>query len=191
MRISHNDTVEEIQEVDASMIPSVNKENTDALIEEPITNEMPYYFKDEAELIEAINSKKYADAVSNINEYYKPKNVPSGFSLQYISIKDFYIALYYNTDSNNARADTIDSGEYYMLEWFRTMSEGDLEDSLNRMYTEKDIVLKEGSYYIIPSDTLQDVYWEQDSLAFHAVTPSDISDEVLEDFCTAVSVPIK
>lgn len=168
-----------------------NAENlkNDEAIETPHVYELPYFFSSEKELSDAVKSKlKFEDvAVSRIDEYYRPNYIPDGVSLEYIAVKDFYVALRYKY---NDIIKQTDEDPYYLLEWFRTMTEGSLEKHMYRTYA-SDHFETFKHYYIVNADIVQSVYWEQDGKVFHAVTPSDISLEELEKFCNAEKVVIE
>ena len=144
----------------------------------------PLCFETEAELIDAITSKHYD---IDIKHYYKPRKLSDDLSLSFILVKDSYIALRYDYMRSDDLAD--DAETYFLIEWYRTMKEGDLSDNLSRIYP-PDVVTKTGKYYIINAGKVQDVFWEQDGMVFHAVTPTDLSFEQLSVLCVAEKTEI-
>lgn len=166
----------------------------------------PIIFHDENEFVEAVNSLHNSppNAISNentpnegdyediartnvikdLNCYYVPKAIPENVSLEYMALKDFYIAIYYSIN------DSPDAELYYVFEWWRPLAAGDLENNMNRMYSSDALELQD-KYYIVKSGALQDIFWEQDGTVFHAVTPENISDEEIAAFCNAEKVTIK
>ncbi len=71
------------------------------------------------------------------------------------------------------------------------MTEDSLKKSMEGNYP-SGAVTRQGQYYIVrEGQLLQDVFWVQDGLVFHAVTPSDIDMEEMEEFCKAEKVEIK
>lgn len=104
--------------------------------------------------------------------------------LTYILVGNTYVALCYDF------SDAADAEIYYLLEWYRSFKKGDLAKDLYRIYPEAQITVSK-PYYILSAGALQDVYWEQNGLAFHAVTPADLSMEALAAFCDAEAVRIE
>lgn len=152
--------------------------------DEIIASDDPLCFETEAELIKAIASKHYD---IDIKYYYKPRKITDDISLSFILVKDSYIALRYDYVSLDASPE--DAEKYFLIEWYRTMREGDLSDNLSRTYP-PDVVKKTGKYYIINAGKVQDVFWEQDGMVFHAVTPTDLSFEQLSVLCVAEKIEL-
>lgn len=156
--------------------------------EEPNTHDVPYSFQSEDDFTHAVISEAYdTEVIADIKEYFRPRKVPEDVSLVYILVKDSYIALRYNY--SNATDESTGTEKYFLMEWYRTMNENDLAGNISRIYT-MDQIETYNQYSIIKAGTLQDVFWTQDGFVFHAVTPSDISPEQLENFCDAEKVSI-
>ena len=150
---------------------------------------LPFFFDDETALLDAVCSDEQNDeTISSLNEYYRTRSIPDGTSLSQIMVKDFYVALRY--DYTDAATEPDDSDPYYLFEWCRTQKEGDTEANVYRTYSPDKIETFQ-HYYIVNAGTLQNVFWEENGLAFHAVTPASISEDQLAQFCAAEKVMIK
>ena len=163
--------------------------DTNKHVEDISASEFPYIFYNEKELADAVKSKtKDAATISSLTEFYRTKSTRSDISLTYITVKDFYIALRYEYNDVAKQVATKDT--YFLIEWYRTMKEGQLEEDMSRNYPAESIRTYK-HYYIINADTLQDVFWEENGHVFHAVTPSNISATEMEDFCSVEKVVIE
>lgn len=168
---------------------NLDDEQMNELIEKSNTYEQPYVFDDENELINSAQSKfQNVTTFKELKEFYRPKSTAADISLDCIMVKDSYVALRY--EYNNAEKSTDDSDEYFLIEWYRTLKEGELEENIYRIYS-PELVETFKHYYIINADPVQDIFWEQNGQVFHAVTPSSISSEQLEQFCNAEKVMIE
>ena len=136
--------------------------------------EMPLIFKGEAELVEAAKAGGSDPAIVGLESYYKPKSIPEGIFLEEVGVRPYYVALDYS--------------QGYLFEWYRTLGPGDTKQNMDRSYAG---YKQQGRYYIVEYDTLQEVFWEQDGLGFHAQTPCGLSETALSAFCDAVHVPIE
>jgi len=129
------------------------------------TDEKANFFSTIDELEAAIESNELGCNKGNeLTGYYKPNCIPSNSRLDYIQVKDFYVALFYQIDHSDA---------YYMIEWYRTLAEGQLVSGVLKYFSQDNISVL-GKYYIVSSNensSVKDVFWEQDGAVFHAVVP--------------------
>lgn len=164
-------------------------EQIEKLKEKSSAYDVPYVFESEDALIKAVTSKdNNVEETVSLEEYYRPRNIPKDISLAYILVKNTYVAIRYDyyADAKNS----ANSGTYFLIEWYRTFSKGDLIEEVYRIYPSDQIVVH-NQYYIIKAGVVQDVFWEQEGLAFHAVVPSNISMGELAAFCDSEAVKIR
>lgn len=119
--------------------------NVESVIEDVSEGFDAYFFATTDELEMAVVSKQYdKHSLNNLTEYYLPKNIPHNAEFDYIQVKDFYIAVYYQFDNDEA---------YYMLEWFRTLTEGQLQNGMLK-YFSGDSISAIGKYYVVTSENI-------------------------------------
>jgi len=194
-------TVTENQNQDAEISLTTESMET-VLTEEPYLDVTPRWFKTETEFVDAIkNDPKAIEentySVGEMAYYFIPEVIPEGALLDYIAVKDFYVALYYKYDKE---PDPFWE-RTFMFEWYRTKKTGDTELNVRNQFSEERIK-QNNEYYIIkikPTDdykgnneyVCQDVYWEKDGYAFHAVVPIWFTEADIEKYCVAKKVVVK
>lgn len=187
----------------SASVTSVPNEGVQAIPsgEELHVSKEPRLFKTEQEFIAAIKNDPKAHSkdeysLEGINYYFVPEIVPEGAILDHIAIKDFYVVFLYQFDEE---PDPFWE-RTFIFEWYRTMTRGDTEMNVRNQFSEEKIK-QENEYYIIkiePTDdykgdneyVCQDVYWEIDGYAFHAVVPIWFTEADIEKYCVAKKVVV-
>jgi len=149
----------------------------------PHTDYTPEWFSNIEEFNNAIFSKEKKYGIDLISYYYLPEALPDGVSLNFIQVKDAYVAIYYSIEGR--------TNEYYVFEWYRLLQEGQLKKGVLYSFNESSIHKVE-NYYIVESSStnLSYVYWEEDGKVFHAVVPANVPSDEWSHFCSSKKIDI-
>lgn len=132
-----------------------------------------YQFSSEGELQNMIRNG--VDFFGDIHYYYKPKNVPSGYSLTSVTVGNSGIDFNYSNGEKSCG-----------FTWFWNVD----PDALIATYQHAPHLEHHGRYYRFYDDTAgtpsyYGVVWKQDGAAFYAYVPIDYSWDEIEYFCNA------
>ena len=148
-----------------------------------------YTFSGEEQFKETVKTENENETLSGVSEYYVPKYLPKDMELEFINVKDFYVALNYKY-TNEQKEESIND-ECIVFEWYRTLKEGDLEENFIKRSFSPEQYTKYKNYFLIePAGALRDVSWEEQGLVFHAVVPTSFTNEQIEEFCQAEKVTV-
>ena len=165
---------EAVNKIDSTDAPSV-----------PYSNDLPKWYYSFEEFNNAVVSKKeVAYNINSISYYFTPEYIPEGVYLNYIQVKDAYVAIYYSiSDKDN---------DYLVFEWYRLLKEGQLKSGVLYSFAESSISFS-NDYYVVKGEesTLFDIFWEQDGYVFHAVVPSDVQFEEWNRFCRSKRIELE
>lgn len=141
----------------------------------PVPTDAPifYDFASEEELQNMIRSG--VDFFGDIHYYYKPKHVPSGYSLSGITVGNSGIGFDYTNGE-----------KWCSFHWFWNVD----PDALIATYQHAPHLEHHGKYYRFYDDTAgtpssYSVVWKQDGAAFLATVPIDYDWDNIEYFCNA------
>lgn len=163
-----------------------NTEQTDMPNEE---HNKLYTFSGEEQFKETVKTENENATLSGVSEYYVPKYLPKDMELEFINVKDFYVALNYKY-TDEQKEESIND-ECIVFEWYRTLKEGDLEENFIKRSFSPEQYTKYKNYFLIePAGALRDVSWEEQGLVFHAVVPTSFTNEQIEEFCQAEKVTV-
>ncbi len=163
---------------------------------------MPIYFKSEGELKDAILGKATLghgpwkpEDVTSLKYYFIPENLPKESSLSNISVHEVNVAFCYQFDQSPDEW----MSNVFLIEWFRTFKAGDMKENVKKMFSESEIehYMDYDIYVYKVTDELekkeylrQDIFWEQNGYAFHAIVPSWFTKDDIAKYCVAKKVDI-
>lgn len=149
----------------------------------PSGSVMPMYFESENELKDFVTGKTTLqegpwnpEYAKSLEYYFIPEYIPKESNLSYISVHDVNVVFCYEFDQSPDEW----LSNVFLLEWFRSLNPGDMEKNVTRMFSDSEIEQYKGYviYVYNVMDELekkeysrQDIFWEQDGYAFHAVVP--------------------
>lgn len=194
--------------VDEESIANENMSKEDTVVSEtyiqiedtasvPSGSVLPMFFDSINELNDVILGKKVMqhgpwdpEHATRIEHYFVPEYLPENSTLSYISVHAANIVFCYELDE----APDDWHSNVFIFEWYPPLKAGDMKMNVNRWFSEDELE-HYGKYDIYVYKVIeesskkefvrQDVFWEQNGYAFHAIVPEYFTKEDIEKYCVA------